>query len=125
VVEKHFTKNRAWKGTDHAFSLEPPGMRRMVRDLERAALAMGDGQKKIYPSEISPITKMGKKLVAARALSVGHVLTRGDIALKSPGDGLPPYELDNVIGMTLTQPLNEDDEIAYQLLKKTPELARS
>lgn len=125
VVEKHFTKNRTWKGTDHAFSLEPPGMRKMVRDLERTALAMGDGQKKVYPSEISPITKMGKKLVAARPLPAGHVLARTDIALKSPGDGLPPYELDNVIGMTLTQPLNEDDELAYQLLRKAPELARS
>jgi sialic acid synthase len=124
VVEKHFTKNRAWKGTDHAFSLEPAGMRKMVRDLERASLAMGDGTKKVYPSEVSPITKMGKKLVAARPLPAGTVLKRSDIALKSPGDGLPPYELDTVIGMTLTQALNEDDDIAYQILTM-PELTRS
>ena len=124
VVEKHFTMNRAWKGTDHAFSLEPVGMRKMVRDLERTRVALGDGRKKIYPSEASPLMKMSKKIVAARALVGGHVLTLDDLALKSPGDGLPPYELDSVIGQTLAQPVNEDDEITFQILKRTPELAR-
>jgi sialic acid synthase len=124
VLEKHFTLNRAWKGTDHAFSLEPVGLRKMVRDLERTRVALGDGQKKVHPSEASPIMKMGKKVVAARPLTAGHVLTRDDLALKSPGDGLPPYELENVIGQTLVQPVNEDDEITFQMLKGTPELAR-
>lgn len=124
ILEKHFTLNRAWKGTDHAFSLEPVGLRKMVRDLERTRVALGDGQKKVYPSEASPIMKMGKKVVAAQPLVAGHVLTREDLALKSPGDGLPPYELDNVIGQTLVQPVNEDDEITFQMLKPTPELAR-
>jgi sialic acid synthase len=123
VVEKHFTLNRAWKGTDHPFSLEPVGMRKMVRDLERTRVALGDGTKKVHPSEASPIMKMGKKIVAARPLEAGHVLTFEDVALKSPGDGLPPYELDHVLGQTLSFPVNEDDEITFQILK-APELAR-
>jgi N-acetylneuraminate synthase/sialic acid synthase len=125
IIEKHFTLNRAWKGTDHAFSLEPVGLRKMVRDLDRTRLAMGDGAKRVYASEVAPITKMGKKLVAARALPAGHVLAPEDIRLKSPGDGLPPYELHNVLGSTLLQPLDEDDELTYQLLKRTAEFARS
>ena len=124
IVEKHFTLNRAWKGTDHAFSLEPVGMRKMVRDLERTRTALGDGQKKVHPSEASPILKMGKKIVAARSMPAGHVLSADDLALKSPGDGLPPYELENVIGQTLVLPVNEDDEITFQILKPMPELAR-
>lgn len=32
-VERHFTKDRTWKGTDHAASLEPSGMRKLCRDL--------------------------------------------------------------------------------------------
>ena len=75
IVEKHFTLNRAMKGTDHAFSLEPVGLRKMVRDLERTYKAMGDGVKKIYESEKAPIVKMGKSLVVARDLPSGHVLT--------------------------------------------------
>jgi sialic acid synthase len=124
VIEKHFTLNRAWKGTDHAFSLEPVGMRKMVRDLDRTRLAMGDGQKKIHPSEESPIQKMGKKLVAAKPLPAGHRIVREDIAIKSPGDGLPPYELPNLIGRVLDRPVNEDDEFSFQILKKGPEAVR-
>ena len=98
VVEKHFTLNRTWKGTDHAFSLEPIGFRKMVRDLKRMRVALGDGVKQVYDSEVTPMVKMGKKLVAARDLPAGHVLRREDIAIKSPGGGLPPYELDKVVG---------------------------
>ncbi len=117
IVEQHFTLNHTWKGTDHAFSLEPIGMRKLVRDLRRVKVAMGNGEKKIYPSEVNPIHKMGKKLVAARDLKAGQVLTRGDIAIKSPSDGIPPYELDNVIGKTLTKDLLEDDNFAFENLK--------
>ena len=116
VVEKHFTLNHTWKGTDHAFSLEPIGFRKMVRDLERVRVAIGDGVKQTYESEKNPIIKMGKKLVAARDLPAGHSIRREDIALKSPGDGLPPYELDKVIGRATRQELKEDDAITYEVL---------
>ena len=57
VIEKHFTLNHTWKGTDHAFSLEPIGFRKMVRDLSRVKVAMGDGVKQTYKSEVAPIIK--------------------------------------------------------------------
>lgn len=122
VIEKHFTLNRAMKGTDHAFSLEPVGLRKMIRDLRRTREAMGDGRKKRYASEDAPATKMGKKLVAARDLPAGHVLTHRDVAIKSPGDGLPPYELDRVVGKTVRKPLTADDNITFELLedRQTP-----
>ncbi|MBE9543828.1 MAG: N-acetylneuraminate synthase family protein [Proteobacteria bacterium] len=116
VVEKHFTLNHTWKGTDHAFSLEPIGFRKMVRDLERVKAAIGNGVKQVHESEKNPIIKMGKKLVAARDLPAGCTIRREDIALKSPGDGLPPYELDKVIGRVTRQELKEDDDITYEIL---------
>jgi sialic acid synthase len=116
VVEKHFTLNRAAKGTDHSFSLEPVGLRKLVRDLQRVRVALGDGKKKIYPSEEGPILKMSKKLVAARDLPTGHVLRPEDVALKSPGDGLPPHMLEVVVGRTLLRPLKVDDTIQLAAL---------
>lgn len=116
VVEKHFTLNRAMKGTDHAFSLEPVGMRKMVRDLERTRLALGDGIKKIHESERAPILKMGKSLVVAHDLPAGHVLTPADIVMKSPGGGIPPYELDRVLGLATTKALHVDDFLSVDVL---------
>lgn len=114
IVEKHFTLNRAMKGTDHAFSLERGGMRRVVRDLKRVRLALGDGVKSTFASEEAPLLKMGKKLVAAANLPANHVIRREDIAIKSPSDGLPPYELDRVIGKITRRPLKEDENIAIE-----------
>jgi N-acetylneuraminate synthase/sialic acid synthase len=127
IVEKHFTLNRAMKGTDHAFSLEPVGLRKMVRDLERTHKALGDGVKKIYESEKAPIVKMGKSLVVTRDLPAGHVLTAADITLKSPGGGIPPYEFDAVIGRVTTKALHEDDFLSYDVLsgKTSAAFARS
>jgi sialic acid synthase len=118
MVEKHFTLNRALKGTDHRFSLEPVGLRKMVRDLRRTRLALGDGMKTMYPSETEPIVKMAKKLVAARNLPAGHVLRLEDVAMKSPGDGLPPYELDRVVGRTLRHPIATDSALTFELLEE-------
>jgi N-acetylneuraminate synthase/sialic acid synthase len=116
IIEKHFTLNHTWKGTDHAFSLEPIGMRKLVRDLRRTREALGTGIKCPLPAEQRPLVKMGKKLVAAGALGAGHVLTAADVAMRSPGDGLPPYLLDQVLGRTLTKPLQPDDPITFEIL---------
>ena len=116
IVEKHFTLNRVMKGTDHRFSLEPQGLRKMVRDLRRVRKALGDGTKRMYESEVEPSVKMSKKLVAARDLPAGHRLEPGDIALKSPGDGLPAYELDHVVGAVLREPVAADGTLTLELL---------
>jgi N-acetylneuraminate synthase/sialic acid synthase len=121
VIEKHFTLNRAWKGTDHAFSLEPVGMTKMVRDLHRTREALGDGHKRAYENEIKPLNKMAKKLVAARDLPQGHLLGVEDVALKSPNDGLPPYELDRLLGRKLTRALKADDNLRLEDVSLTAE----
>ena len=114
IVEKHFTINRAWKGTDHSFSLEPQGLTKLIRDLRRAKVSLGDGEKKSIEKEAKPLFKMGKKLVAAIDLLKGKVLSESDIAIKSPNDGTPPYEFDNFIGLTLEKDLKKDDNLLFE-----------
>jgi N-acetylneuraminate synthase/sialic acid synthase len=58
IFEHHFTLNRAAKGTDHAFSLEPKGLETLVDDLDKLRVAIGDGVKVFYNSERRPIAKM-------------------------------------------------------------------
>jgi N-acetylneuraminate synthase/sialic acid synthase len=112
VMEKHFTLSHTAKGTDHAFSLMPEGMRKLVRDLRRTPAALGDGVKRPLPSEESALRKMGKMLVAAHDLEAGATLTEADVASKSPADGgLAPDALDAVLGRRLARPLAEDEPI--------------
>lgn len=51
-IERHFTLNRSWKGTDHAASLEPDGMRRVARDIENVSLALAYKDEEILDIEI-------------------------------------------------------------------------
>ena len=60
VMEKHFSLNRSWKGSDQAWSLEPPGLKKMVRDLERTREALGDGIKRRLDIEVPALIKMGR-----------------------------------------------------------------
>jgi len=124
VIEKHFTLDHALKGRDHAFSLMPEGMRRLVRDLHRVPAALGDATKRPLPVEADPLEKMGKKLVAARELELGHVLAAADLAIKSPADGgLPPYELDGLVGRRLRRPIAFEDFVTFDDVEPIPEHA--
>lgn len=57
-VERHFTLDRAMWGTDQAASVEPPGFRRLVRDIRDIETALGDGVKKVYDSEMGARQKL-------------------------------------------------------------------
>jgi N-acetylneuraminate synthase/sialic acid synthase len=117
IIEKHFTLNRANKGTDHAFSLEPIGLKKMCRDLKRCYEAMGDGTKKIYEDEIKPRMKMAKKIVAARNLTAGHIVAYEDLDFRSPGDGMPPYEYELIVGKTLNRDISFEEPFSLDFFK--------
>jgi N-acetylneuraminate synthase/sialic acid synthase len=109
VIEKHFTLNRAMKGTDHSFSLEPQGMSKLSRDLQRTNLALGDGIKRKYDSETVPLKKMGKSIYFARSIPKGTTIEKNDLAFKSPAEGLPPSEIEQILGRKLQRSVSEDD----------------
>jgi sialic acid synthase len=117
VIEKHFTLNRAAKGTDHGFSLEPAGLARVARDLERTRLALSCGEKTFHVSEREARRKMGKSITLKRDLPAGTALTADLITFKSPGDGIPPCELEHVLGRSLTRDLPEDTQLVWEHLK--------
>src|SRR3989338_4427145 len=61
-IERHFTLNRTWKGTDHAASLEPDGLRRVCRDIKNVTLALGYKSKDILDVEQEQRKKLKNKI---------------------------------------------------------------
>lgn len=61
-VERHITLDRSMWGTDHSASLEPDGLKKLVRDIRIVELALGDGKKKVYDSEIPIRAKLRRVL---------------------------------------------------------------
>jgi sialic acid synthase SpsE len=58
-----------------------------------------------------------RSLVAARALPAGHRLTRGDVAIKRPGTGLTPADLEVVVGRTLARAVDADELLDWSALR--------
>jgi sialic acid synthase SpsE len=61
-IERHITLDRSMWGTDHSASLEPEGLKKLVRDIRIVELALGDGKKKVYESEIPIRAKLRRVL---------------------------------------------------------------
>lgn len=57
-IERHITLDRSMYGSDQAASLEPPGLKRLVNDVRLVDVILGDGIKRIWPSEIPVIKKL-------------------------------------------------------------------
>ena len=117
IFEKHFTLDRSWKGTDHSISLEPQGLKKMIRNLNRISIMLGSNQKKLLKSEIAPLRKMQKSLVASKDLKKGTKLKKKDISIKSPGGGMKPYEFKNLLNKVLTKNLGKDEQFKKNVLK--------
>ncbi len=61
VIERHFTLDRTWRGTDHAASLEPAGMRKLSRDLRAVKEALTYKEKDILDIELEQREKLKYK----------------------------------------------------------------
>ena len=60
-IERHFTKDRTWKGTDHAASLEPAGLKKLIRDLNASYEALRYKASEILDIEKIQRTKLKSK----------------------------------------------------------------
>ena len=68
--------------------------------------------------------QLGREIVAARDLELGQVLTADDVAIKSPADGgLPPYELDRLVGRRLRRPVASEDFLTFDDVEPLQEQA--
>ena len=98
VVEKHFTIDRNLPGPDHQASLEPRELKSMVSAIRNIESALGDGVKRVSPSEIKNIKVARKSIVASRIIETGEIFTNENITTKRPGTGISPMLWDDLLG---------------------------
>jgi len=111
VIEKHFTIDRNLAGPDHKASLEPNELKSMVTSIRNIEFALGDGVKRITPSEAKNKPIARKSLVAKCAISRGDVFTAENLTVKRPGSGVSPMRWDEVIGRIASSDYSADDLI--------------
>jgi N-acetylneuraminate synthase/N,N'-diacetyllegionaminate synthase len=116
VIERHLTLDRSAAGPDHAMSSEPDELAELVARIRRAQSALGSGQKTPQPAEADTRAVARRSLVATRDLGAGARVGAGDVAVKRPGGGLAPAEIDRVVGATLTAAIGRDEPFAERHL---------
>ncbi|MFZ4539563.1 N-acetylneuraminate synthase [Propionivibrio sp.] len=111
VIEKHFTLDRDLPGPDHQASLEPAELKAMVAAIRNIEVAMGDGIKRLTPSEIRNKPVARKSLVASHAIKAGELFSAQNITTKRPGTGISPMRWDEIMGRTAPRDIEADELI--------------
>lgn len=116
VIEKHFTKSRSDPGPDSAFSMEPGEFREMVRDIRTVEASIGQPTYTLTDHErTSRIFR--KSIFIVKDLEEGEILSEENCRVIRPGYGLPPRELENVLGKRILRPVKRGTPLEWSLLK--------
>lgn len=111
VIEKHFTLDRNMPGPDHKASLEPTELKAMVNAIRNIERALGDGVKRLMPSEVENIVIARKSIVARQSISKGEIFSSENITAKRPNNGISAMQWDEVIGKAAKRDYSTDEFI--------------
>ena len=103
VIEKHITLDRGMEGNDHKVSLLPDEFAAMVAGIRAVEESMGTAEaRSISQGELMNREVLAKSLVAACPIPAGTTISREMVRIQSPGQGLQPYRLDDLLGRSLS-----------------------
>lgn len=115
IVEKHFTKSRAWPGPDNPFSIEPQELKKLVDWSEEIWLARG-GIKDVLNDEKPVIDFAYACVVAIRNITKGEKLTLDNIWVKRPGTGeIFAKDFKNVLGKVANIDISENTQLSRSM----------
>ncbi|MFT7009294.1 MAG: sialic acid synthase SpsE/sugar phosphate isomerase/epimerase [Colwellia sp.] len=111
IVEKHFTIDKTMEGNDHKVSLLPEEFKKMVKGIRAVEESLGspDIAKAITQGEMMNREILAKSIVASSNIKKGDVITEDKLAIKSPGKGLPPYKLSELVNRVAVRDISMND----------------
>jgi len=115
MIEKHFTEDVSREGPDHKFSMDLDSWKNMVDRTRELEAALGDEIKKVEDNEAETVVLQRRSIRLKEDKPIGTVLTKKDLTVLRPCpiDGLPPYELEKLVGKTLKHPMHKGDHIKW------------
>lgn len=116
VVEKHFTDSIDRDGPDHPFSMTPSAWREMVDRTRELESALGDSHKRIETNEIDTAILQRRCIRVNKEMQSGAVLSSSDLTVlrPCPENGIPPYEMENIVGKKLTRSIADGDHLRWE-----------
>ena len=115
LIEKHFTLDRNLPGVDQSISMQPEDLRQLKSELLNVTKILGEGKKEIQESEIPVRLSARRSLVARVDIPAGTPLEPTMLACKRPGTGIPPNELDRVLGKSPKVAIAAEQVITWEM----------
>ena len=115
LIEKHFTLDRNLPGVDQSISMQPEDLRQLKSELLNVTKILGEGKKEIQESEIPVRLSARRSLVARIDIPAGTPLEPTMLACKRPGTGIPPNELDRVLGKSPKVAIAAEQVITWEM----------
>lgn len=126
IIEKHITLDKDWEGNDHKVSLLPEEFSEMVSAIRNVEEAMGDGSTRTpTQGEIMNRANLAKSIIAGRKILKGQKICSQDIIIKSPGKGLQPNRLQDLLGKKANRDIGVGDYFFESDLRENSFKARS
>ncbi|MEG3081827.1 pseudaminic acid synthase [Halomonas sp. 5021] len=116
IVEKHFTLDRKGGGPDDSFSLEPADLADLCRQAKTAWAALGKVKTGRSESEKGN-AQFRRSLYICKEVKAGELLSTQNVRSVRPGYGLPPKNLDSVIGKRAKAQLNIGTPVDWSLFE--------
>lgn len=119
LFEKHITLDRAQSGPDHPFAMQPEEFAEYIATLRATPLGRPEAPAEFVPPSARELRNRGeylKSIIIRRDLPAGHRLTGDDVYLARPASGIPPGELENVLGRRLTRPVAAEEILQWDRL---------
>lgn len=108
VVEKHFTIDKEMLGNDHKVSLLPNEFGSMVLQIRQLESAFSySGSREVSQGELMNREILGKSIVLEKSIKEGELFTKEHLGIKSPGKGLPPYRITDILGQVAQRSLEQ------------------
>ena len=113
VIEKHFTLNKSFIGSDHKTALLPEEFKELILNIKNTEKSLGSYVKEIQLSETQSIQKLCKSVTSNVYIKKGDIITKDMIIVKSPGTGIPSNFFYDVIGNIAIKDIDFDTTIKY------------
>jgi N,N'-diacetyllegionaminate synthase len=116
-IEKHFTLDRALPGPDHALSSAPAELAALVASVRKVAQQRGSPDLKPSRGELAARRDFRRSVVAAVDIPEGAILTHEMLALKRPGTGIAPRQLEELVGKRALRAFRADEQLEWDSLE--------
>lgn len=116
VIEKHFTVDKSLPGPDHKLSANPDEMLQLVQDIRIIEKSMGSS-KTLWERPDRQMSKIFRRgIFAGMDISAGTVITEGMVKCLRPEEGLPPKNLETVIGRVAKVAIKKNQPILWDMI---------